>query len=97
MGIFDRFFGGSRRGVARNYMGGNASGMLPRYTTPPERNTREWFRMKIPGWLSWTVLRLTCPPVPESCSELTPGQGRKPKSWSIRFWILWPTPTRFTK
>ena len=45
MGIFDRFFGGSRRDVARNYMGGNASVMLPRYTTPPERNTREWFRM----------------------------------------------------
>lgn len=45
MGIFDRFFGGRRQDVARNYMGGNASVMLPRYTTPPERNTQEWFRM----------------------------------------------------
>ena len=45
MGIFDRFLGGRRRDVARNYMGGNTSVMLPRYTTPPERNTQEWFRM----------------------------------------------------
>ena len=38
-------FGGRRRGVARNFTGGNISVMIPRYTTPPERNTREWFSM----------------------------------------------------
>ena len=40
MAIFGR---GSRRGVARQYQGDNVSVMVPRYTTPPERNSREWF------------------------------------------------------
>lgn len=39
MAIFGR---GSRRGVARQYQGDNVSVMIPRYTTPPERNTRDW-------------------------------------------------------
>ena len=39
MPIFSRH----SRGVARQYRGGEVSIMIPRYTTPPERNTREWF------------------------------------------------------
>lgn len=33
---------GRRNAVGRQYNGGNVSVMLPRYTTPPERNTRDW-------------------------------------------------------
>ena len=36
---------GRRRSVAQQYTGQNVSVMLPRYTTPPEHNTREWFDM----------------------------------------------------
>lgn len=37
-------FGFKRGGrVANEYTGQNVSVMIPRYTTPPERNTREWF------------------------------------------------------
>ena len=36
---------GRRNAVGRQYNGGNASVMLPRYTTPPERNTRDWLEM----------------------------------------------------
>lgn len=38
MPIFSRH----SRGVSRQYQGGDVSIMIPRYTTPPERNTREW-------------------------------------------------------
>lgn len=34
---------GRRRNVSNQYNGRNVSVMIPRYTTPPERNTREWF------------------------------------------------------
>ena len=82
MGIFDRFVGGSRRDVARNYMGGNASVTLPRYTTPPERNTREWFRMfgQNPRMAVVDRIASDLSTVPASCSELTPGWGGRPKS-----------------
>lgn len=36
---------GRRNAVGRQYNGGNVSVMLPRYTTPPERNTRDWLEM----------------------------------------------------
>lgn len=36
---------GRRGNVARQYAGENVSVMIPRYTTPPERNTRDWFEM----------------------------------------------------
>lgn len=36
---------GRRGNVARQYAGENVSVMIPRYTTPPERNSREWFEM----------------------------------------------------
>lgn len=36
---------GRRRRVADQYDGQNVSVMVPRYTTPPERNTRDWFEM----------------------------------------------------
>lgn len=36
---------GRRNAVGRQYDGGNVSVMLPRYTTPPERNTRDWLEM----------------------------------------------------
>lgn len=38
MPIFSR----QNRGVSREYQGGDVSIMIPRYTTPPERNTWEW-------------------------------------------------------
>lgn len=37
---------GRRNAVGRQYNGGNVSVMLPRYTTPPERNTRDWLEME---------------------------------------------------
>ena len=36
---------GRRNAVGWQYNGGNVSVMLPRYTTPPERNTRDWLEM----------------------------------------------------
>lgn len=36
---------GRKRTVAEQYAGQNVSVMIPRYTTPPERNTRDWFEM----------------------------------------------------
>lgn len=38
MAIFSR----GPRGMARQYVGGNVSIMIPRYTAPPQRNTAEW-------------------------------------------------------
>lgn len=35
-------FGRRKRNMTEQYTGMNTSVMLPRYTTPPERNTREW-------------------------------------------------------
>ena len=37
-------FGRDRRNMARQFTGGNVSIMVPRYTTPPERNTNEWLK-----------------------------------------------------
>ena len=35
-------FGRRKRSIEQQYTGINTSVMIPRYTTPPERNTREW-------------------------------------------------------
>ena len=35
-------FGRRKRNMEQQYAGTNTSVMIPRYTTPPERNTREW-------------------------------------------------------
>lgn len=43
MGLFN--LGRKRDHMARQYTGDNVSVMIPRYTTPPERNTRDWFEM----------------------------------------------------
>ncbi len=45
MSFLDRLFGGRRHSAAQNYTGSNTSVMVPRYTTPPDRNAREWFQM----------------------------------------------------
>jgi len=39
------FHFGRRGKVAHQYEGGNVGVMIPRYTTPPERNTRDWLEM----------------------------------------------------
>ena len=80
MPIFSRH----SRGVARQYRGGEVSIMIPRYTTPPERNTREWFETfgKNPRLAVVDRIASDLSTVPESCFEWMRTPGRKWRSHS---------------